>query len=141
MTASTTNVFSLVIALKFHISCADSDSLGYSDKLNLWKVWICVHLWGQKIWQRSLISLFLELQLGTSICDPTAMCLTYSWTKQLVRVITANSVCITNVKTMLKFHHCMMLLCALDLISPINNGRIKHLARVFAQPPRKYHNL
>lgn len=54
-------------------------ALATPDKLNLWKIWVCVHLWGQKIWQRSLISLFLELQLGTSICDPTAMCLTYSW--------------------------------------------------------------
>lgn len=135
------NVFSLVIALKLHISCADSDSFGYPDKLNLWKIWFYVHLWGQKIWQSSLISLFLELQLGTFICDPTAICLTYSWTKQLVRVITANSVCITSVKTLLKFHQCMVLVCALDLISPINYSRIKHLARVFAKPPRKYHNL
>lgn len=83
-TASVASGFSPVTVLKLRKSYADSASLGCPENLNLWKMWVCVHLQGREIGQKSLISLFLELRLGKFNCDPPAICLTKPWDKQLI---------------------------------------------------------
>lgn len=83
-TASVASGFSPVTVLKLRKSYADSASLGCPENLNLWKMCVCVHLQGWEIGQKSLISLFLELRLGKFNCDPSAICLTKPWDKQLI---------------------------------------------------------